>query len=207
MIEDQLAGSRLFSTYEVPTLRHGALVRGFLLGGDSDSEDAATGSDQDDDDLDDTTIPDDDVVTLASVGDSDPDQDTSSFFQPLRDLNGHDLLAKDSALHWGEVPIDFLVQDVFEPPYGALKWPWLNGVCDDPFALQDDGVMLMQRDRSRSRDGEPVPSHDSEEDQKPFVNMMTFMRHQGRLAPLPMPAIWRSFLGRSFFLRCPLIRP
>eukprot|EP00438_Fugacium_kawagutii_P005570 Skav228716 [mRNA] locus=scaffold1830:70352:79014:- [translate_table: standard] len=139
-IEDMGRNHRVYSTHEVPALRDGALMKGDLM------ELEPPVADTSDDDVsvsDATTVPNEED-SCHSISDNDsPSHSQTTLLQIEMDVEFTERLP------WGDIPLDYKLQDVFaEIP---------NFLVED-----DDGVSFMQ---SRSRDDAlPHPPDDEEAD-------------------------------------------
>lgn len=108
-LEDQQAGSRLFTTSEVPLLRAGALVKGDIMPSTMGSDDSDSSEDSDQSD-----------TTAPESGDGhilDYDSDPENFVDALLLVEVSSVRTHTSAntaeLRWEEIPWDYKIEDVF----------------------------------------------------------------------------------------------
>eukprot|EP00438_Fugacium_kawagutii_P010365 Skav231995 [mRNA] locus=scaffold719:415087:427369:- [translate_table: standard] len=140
---------------------------------DGDTEAAQWHNDEEDasgDDAD-TVAPDTDVSTIGT-DDEDQDDDEWSAFetgwnlkgfygpkpevnsglrtdQPIQDASCHEKreISDAGPLQWGEIPLSYKIQDMFDTHVS-----WASPLYHQA-DFEDDHIMFMQRDRSRSREG------------------------------------------------------
>eukprot|EP00438_Fugacium_kawagutii_P028741 Skav229641 [mRNA] locus=scaffold649:305538:311334:+ [translate_table: standard] len=157
-VEDLAGPSRKYMTYEVPRIRHGALISGGVLVDHDNSDNMDEDTDDDDSTSDHSSQPGETEVPASDDHCSDlPDGDSSCEGSQGNETHYHESSPAppyeeaSRVLPWSAIPTAYKVLDVLGEGPNSQPPSWLGDTSFD-FHVKNDVVSLMQRERSRSRE-------------------------------------------------------